>query len=67
MATDARRLMTDTVKLEDVQTGIRNAETALEMAELARQMGLPVDAQVEKATKTREQLLRIKQTLYPGQ
>lgn len=53
--------------LERLREGLRNVDNAIRMAEQAKQAGLPVDAQLEKAQKTRDQLLRIKNTFFPGQ
>ena len=53
--------------LERIRNGLTSAERAIQMAEMAVQAGLPAEAQLEQAKKTRDQLLRMKQTFFPGQ
>lgn len=53
--------------LDQLREGLRSAESAISIAEKAKQAGLPVDAALDKAVKTRDQLLRIKNTFFPGQ
>lgn len=52
--------------LQRVQEGIQRAEQAEQIIELAEQAGLDVSQQKERAKRARDQLLRIKNTFFPG-
>lgn len=52
--------------LQRIQTGIQQAEQAEAIIELAEQAGIDVSNQKERAKNARNQLLRIKNTFFPG-
>lgn len=52
--------------LTKLQSAIQKAERAEQIAEMAEQAGLDVTQQKQRAKETRDQLLRIKNTFFPG-
>lgn len=53
--------------LEKLRIGIKSAEDAIQVAELAQQAGIDVSAQLKRARENRDKLLKLKDTIYPGQ
>lgn len=52
--------------LERIQSGLTQAEQALNIIEQAEQAGIDVSQQKERAKQSRDRLLRIKNTFFPG-
>lgn len=52
--------------LTRIQDGISKAEQAEQIIDMAEQAGIDVTQQKERAKKARDQLLRIKNTFFPG-
>ena len=51
---------------QQIVEGIESAESAIALAELSRQAGLDVGDAMRRATETRDRLLKIKNTFFPG-
>lgn len=54
-------------QLANLNAGIKAAEMADDVIQLAKQAGLNVERQEEQNTKNKASLLRIKNTFFPGQ
>lgn len=49
-----------------ISAGIEAADQAQEVIDLAKQAGLPVDEQDRRNKETKAQLLKLKNTFFPG-
>lgn len=52
--------------LNRIQNALQQSERAEQIIELAQQAGLDVEQQKERNKRARDQLLRIKNTFFPG-
>lgn len=65
MATPASELFGE-ADLERINQGLERLDQARQILDLAKQAGLDVAEQEQRAKDSREQLLRLKNTFFPG-
>ncbi len=65
MATRPQDLFTEQ-DLQRINEALAQLDTAQEIIEMGKQAGLDVEQQEERAREQRNQLLRLKNTFFPG-